>query len=163
MEQLIMQCLISPYYGYNENGGDDSSDANTEWKNYDPDDANTDNAGADDVDYDNDDYANSEDYSVNDDGDADNREDYSVNGETDADYFGDNNARSINAGTYNSYNDLYTTDADDYDSGSNENGDPDDTGSQHDPTLLSDVVQCFLDLVSLVGYVHLKPWHWRPW
>ena len=48
-------------------------------------------------------------------------------------------------------------DKNDDNAGSNENGDPDYTDDQNDLDLLSVVVQSCLDLLSLVGYVHLKP------
>ena len=48
-------------------------------------------------------------------------------------------------------------DGHDADASSSENVDPDDTYAQNDPAFLSGVVHRFLALVSLVGYVHLKP------
>ena len=41
---------MAPGYGWYYNGSDDYGDANIDWKDYDPDDANADNAGADNFD-----------------------------------------------------------------------------------------------------------------
>ena len=79
------------------------------------------------------------------------------NGATDADGFGAENSRANNVGTDNYDGDIDASHADDSNSGSNDNGDPEDTDDHHDPVILSDSVQPLLDLVILVVYVHLKP------
>ena len=59
MEQFMMWWLMAPNYGHYFNGGDDSGDANPNWKNYEPGDVNSDNVLVDDFDDDNDADANS--------------------------------------------------------------------------------------------------------
>ena len=83
---------------------------------------------------------------VNGDSDEENIEYYAVNGDTDADGFGADNARTNNAGTDNAGDNIDVTDAYDGDVGSNDNGDSNDTDAQHDPALLSSVVQRYLAL-----------------
>ena len=126
----------------------------------DPDGAKYENAGTDNVDDDNDDDEKSEDDSLNSDDNGDNIKNYPINGDTDADGFGTDNTRANNVGADKSDDDINAADTNAADAGSNENGDPDDTDAQHEPSLLSGVFHSCLALVMFVGYVHLKPWHW---
>ena len=99
---------------------------------------------------------NSEDNTVNGDSGAYKNKDYALIGDTDADGFC---ARSNSVSTYNTGDDIDAadTDADNSYAVYNGNCDPYDTNAQHFPTVLSSVVHRCLSIVSLVGYVHLKP------
>ena len=50
IKQFMMRWLMAHNYGEYDDGGDESGDANPNWRYYDRDDVNADNAGADDVD-----------------------------------------------------------------------------------------------------------------